>query len=89
MAPSYPLVARRNYRVYNQQSERRKFGLRLVNPRPQKRGYTEYELDFEWSKGGFGSVMLANFTVTNKSDHTFKDFTVKCIHSAPSGTLIG
>lgn len=46
------------------------------------------KLDFEWSKGGFGSVMLANFTVTNKSDYQFKDFTVKCIHSAASGTVI-
>jgi hypothetical protein len=32
--------------------------------------------------------MLANFTLTNRSDYTYKDFTVKCIHSALSGTVI-
>ena len=46
------------------------------------------KLDYEWSKGGFGSVMLGSFTVTNKSDYQFKDFTVRCVHSAASGTVI-
>ena len=32
--------------------------------------------------------MLANFTLTNRSDYTFKDFTVKCIHSALNGAVI-
>lgn len=45
-------------------------------------------LDFKWRKEGFGNVMVADFTVTNPTEHRFKDFEIKCTHSAPSGTEI-
>jgi len=32
--------------------------------------------------------MEANFTVQNKSKYNIKDITIKCIHSAKSGTVI-
>lgn len=45
-------------------------------------------LDFAWRKEGFGSVMIADFTVTNPTQYRFKDFEIKCTHSAASGTEI-
>ena len=45
-------------------------------------------VSFEWQKGGFGSVMLADFTVRNKNDFPVKDITITCIHSGNSGTEI-
>lgn len=43
---------------------------------------------FSWERGGFDSVMLLDATVKNTSNVPLKDFTIKCIHSAPSGTVI-
>lgn len=48
----------------------------------------DVKLDFRWHKGGFGSVMLADFTVKNPTQYSFKDFEVKCTHTGPSGTVI-
>jgi hypothetical protein len=48
----------------------------------------DVELLFNWRKGAFGTVMEADFTVRNPTDFQFKDFTIKCTHSAPSGTAI-
>lgn len=45
-------------------------------------------VDFRWSKTGFGTVMVANFTVKNKSGVGIKDFIIRCEHSAGSGTVI-
>jgi len=41
-----------------------------------------------WYKDGFGSIMMADFDIRNGSSHTVKDVTIKCTHSAPSGTEI-
>ncbi len=46
------------------------------------------KLDFAWSKQGFGNVMEANFTVHNENDFAVKDVEVRCVSSAPSGTVI-
>lgn len=43
---------------------------------------------FSWYKGGFGSIMMANFTIRNDGDITVKDLEIQCTHSAPSGTEI-
>lgn len=43
---------------------------------------------FSWSKGGFGSVMIANFSVKNNLPWAIKDIEIQCTHSAPSGTTI-
>lgn len=45
-------------------------------------------VDFTWNKGGFGSIMLLDATIKNTATVPLKDFTVKCVHSAPSGTVI-
>ncbi len=49
---------------------------------------SQVKLDFKWSKGGFGSVMEADFVVKNDSDYSIKDFEVTCNHFAKSGTRI-
>lgn len=44
-------------------------------------------VDFDWSKGGFGSIMMIDrMTVRNDAPFAIKDFVVKCIHQGPSGT---
>jgi type 1 fimbria pilin len=47
----------------------------------------QVKLDYTWSKD-FGDIMMANFTINNPSDHSFKDFEIRCDHSAKSGTHI-
>jgi hypothetical protein len=46
-------------------------------------------VDFGWSKGGFGAVMIARFTIANDNDFPIKDIAVACTLSARSGTTIG
>jgi len=46
------------------------------------------KLDFKWHKDGFGNIMIADFTIKNPTRYRFKDFEIKCTHSAPSGTVI-
>jgi hypothetical protein len=48
----------------------------------------DVKLDFNWSKSGFGSVMVADFVIRNPTQYRFKDFEIKCTHLAPSGTVI-
>jgi len=55
---------------------------------PKEAAIGSMKLDFTWRKDGFGSVMIADFTVHNNGLHDVKDVEVKCIHSAPSGTVI-
>jgi hypothetical protein len=57
-------------------------------PDPKEMLLRDLKLDFKWHKDGFGSVMMANFTLKNPTEYRFKDFEIKCTHSAPSGTII-
>ena len=43
---------------------------------------------WNWSKDGFGNVMVADFLFKNDNPFPVKDLTVTCVHSAPSGTKI-
>ena len=45
-------------------------------------------LDYIWTKGGFGSIMEADFRVKNNSDYSIKDIEIQCNHYAKSGTKI-
>jgi len=56
--------------------------------RSKEAALSNMTLDFTWSKEGFGNVMEANFTVHNKNAFTVKDIEVRCVSSAPSGTVI-
>lgn len=55
----------------------------LQNPE----NYVKIE-NFSWSKDGFDTVMVANFSIANKLPWAVKDIVVRCIHDAPSGTRI-
>src|SRR6266849_1410843 len=44
--------------------------------------------DWNWSKGGFDTVMIANFNIKNDNPFSVKDLKVRCMHRAPSGTEI-
>lgn len=55
---------------------------------PEGTALSQVKLDFNWRKGGFDSVMKADFTVTNNSQYNVKDLEVTCNHYAKSGTKI-
>ncbi len=45
--------------------------------------------DFNWSKGGFGSIMIIDrLVVQNDASFPIKDFVIKCTHQAHSGTVM-
>lgn len=46
------------------------------------------KVDYKWSKGGFGNVMEADFTINNLSDYDVKDVEITCYHYASSNTMI-
>jgi hypothetical protein len=45
-------------------------------------------VDFSWKTGGFDNIMMATFVVRNNNDFAVKDITIRCNHSAKSGTEI-
>jgi hypothetical protein len=58
----------------------------LYDPKPD--AINALKLTFTWSKEGFGNVMQANFTITNKGTRDVKDLEITCTHFAKSGTQI-
>jgi hypothetical protein len=55
---------------------------------PHQKAMEGINLNFAWSKEGFDNVMMADFTVSNKSQFDVKDIEVVCRHYSPSGTEI-
>jgi PAS domain S-box-containing protein len=56
---------------------------------PQEFAAAETKLvDFTWQKGGFGTVMIANFTVRNDSPVDVGDLKIRCEHYAASGVVL-
>lgn len=45
-------------------------------------------IDFTWRADGFGSIMMASFTIKNDSSKDIKDIEIRCEHTAKSGTRI-
>lgn len=45
--------------------------------------------NYTWSKGGFGSVGLATFTIKNDNPFPVKDVFVRCSFYGNSGTALG
>lgn len=46
--------------------------------------------DLQWAKDGFGSVMVIHSVdIVNRNDYPTKDFLLRCVLFAPSGTIIG
>ncbi len=44
---------------------------------------------FHWKKGGFDNVIIAEFTLSNRSETTWKDVMISCDGNAKSGTRLG
>jgi hypothetical protein len=57
-------------------------------PNPRREALAAVNLEFTWTKAGFGNIMEANFVVQNKSPYTVKDLEITCVHSGNSGTVI-
>lgn len=56
---------------------------------PQEFAAAETKLvDFTWEKGGFGTVMIANFTVRNDSPVDIADLKIQCQHYAATGVVL-
>jgi hypothetical protein len=65
-----------------------------ISPAEQQRKLKEEvmnAIDFKmtWEKGGFGTVLVADVTLTNKSAHPVKDVELLCVTVAESGTELG
>lgn len=58
-----------------------------LTPKEEARSQVKLE-NFEWTTGGFGSVMEADFKIKNDSKYLVKDIEITCTHSAKSGTVI-
>ncbi|HEX6716802.1 MAG TPA: hypothetical protein VF088_06805 [Pyrinomonadaceae bacterium] len=63
-------------------------GSSLAPKDSKKEILSSVKLDVKWRKGGFGSVMEADFTINNPTQYRFKDFEITCTHYAKSGTQI-
>lgn len=60
-----------------------------VSEKTQKKLVSEQlKLDYEWRKIGFGSVLEADFTITNNSEYDIKDVDIQCEHYSKSDTKI-
>ncbi len=56
---------------------------------PQEFASAETKLvDFTWEKGGFGTVMIANFTIRNDSPIDVGDLKIRCDHYAAGGVVV-
>jgi PAS domain S-box-containing protein len=56
---------------------------------PQEFASAETKLvDFTWEKGGFGTVMMANFTIRNDSPVDVADFKIRCEHLDSNGVVV-
>jgi PAS domain S-box-containing protein len=56
---------------------------------PQEFAVAETKLvEFTWQKGGFGTVMMANFTIHNDSPVDVADFKITCEHYSAEGVVL-
>jgi hypothetical protein len=60
----------------------------VLDVAPKTEALRDTRLTYNWSKEGFGSIMMADFTLNNPTKYRFKDFEITCTHFAPSGTQI-
>lgn len=55
---------------------------------PKEQALQNIDFKFDWGKAGFDNVMKVDMTIKNNSTTDIKDFTVECIHSTNSGTVV-
>ena len=58
-----------------------------LSARPEPKHFVSIK-KLSWSTGGFGAIMMANFTIQNGNDFPVKDIQIECLLSANSGTKI-
>lgn len=62
----------------------------IAAPTPNEEAKNLVKLEkYEWLKGGFGNILIANFKIKNNSKYIVKDIEITCTHYAKSGTKIG
>ncbi|WP_454914981.1 hypothetical protein [Xanthobacter sediminis] len=59
----------------------------IIQPPPQPHEMMDIK-DIKWGKGGFGSVAIVTFTVTNGNALAVRDPVISCSFYGKSGTLI-
>ncbi|GAC1374131.1 MAG: hypothetical protein NVSMB40_11090 [Aquirhabdus sp.] len=55
---------------------------------PKEMAIQKMKLDFDWSKGGFDSIMMLDLKINNSSKVDVKDIEIKCEDYSNSGTNI-
>lgn len=60
------------------------------SPTPLSKGAAKARVTvgYTWSKDGFGTIMMVDFTFNNPTPYPARDITVTCTHYGPSGTEI-
>lgn len=56
---------------------------------PDRSNDDKPSLEFTWGSGGFGNVMIADLTISNRGTKEIKDITITCVFSGASGTVLG
>ena len=59
-----------------------------ITPNLKQEALANIKLDSSATREGFGNVMVADLTVTNKSTVNVKDLEITCDYFGPSGTQI-
>jgi hypothetical protein len=47
------------------------------------------KFQYDWTTSGFGTVMMADITITNPTPHSVKDVEIRCSTFGASGTKLG
>jgi hypothetical protein len=47
------------------------------------------KFQYNWATSGFGTVMMADITITNPTPHSVKDVEIRCSTFGASGTKLG
>ncbi len=59
-----------------------------VSQTPTEKAKNDVKLEYHWTKGGFGSVMEADFKIVNDSGIGIRDIEIQCDHFGNSGTKV-
>lgn len=60
----------------------------VIRTNPLQDAKANTVLDYTWGKSAGGSLMEANFTISNQGSVDVKDFEITCTHYGPSGTKV-
>ena len=81
------LLSPKTYAAHQEEMRRQSEQSELARQRKWPKDYLT--LDFTWTAGGFGAVMVANFTIKSTLQFPVRDIAVRCTGSGNSGTELG